>query len=269
MSLPKKLILRMLAYIVVLGYMTLDVMVFDGPLSRALSAPRPDSKELVAVAKAEGVVARAYYQPIYRAQVEESLREYLWRRGRDVSDLSVGERKMLREAVLADLLDELLIKIQIKVSGMNDYPISDGEKKAAIERFYARYENSETLDELMALQGWKGGDREVEMRLAGRLQREKYLVDQLIPWNREGSSEKVKAWYDENKELLKSEGGDVPEFVDVEQRVFEALKAQQREQGMADFRKILRNKTKEKGKPKIEIFRDVLHAEEVEDAPQK
>ncbi len=257
MSLPKKLLLRILGYVVVMGYMYCDFFIFRGPLSRMVNPDEMNSKEKIAAAKAEGIVARAYFQPIYRTQVEERMREHLWRRGLNEPS---GDVKILREAVLADLIDELLIKIQIKVSGRNDYAVSEEEKEAALARFNARFESEEARDLLMEKQGWQGGEKELKMRLAARIQRERYLENQLTLFNQEYASETPSSWYEKNKAAFQNAHGEVPEFSEVEDRVTDALEVIQRKKGIGHFRKILRLKAK----GKIQIFRDVLHAEDLE-----
>ncbi len=259
MSLPKKLLLRIVIYFIIVGYLYADFVVFQGPLSRAVRPESLESEEHIAEAKAQGIAARVYYQPIYRAQVEERMREHLWRHG--LSE-PVGEVKILREAILAELIDELLIKIQIKVSGANDYPVTDEEKKTALARFDARFTYPPERDHALQLQGWEWekGTKEVEMRLAARLQREKYLQHQLTPYNEQEQTTTAREWYDSHLDSFTSSDGVTKSFDEVKPYIDEALEARQRTRGIDHFRKILRSKAK----GKIEIFDDVLHAEERE-----
>ncbi len=260
MSLAKKLVYRMLAYIVILGYLALDLLVFKGPLSRTLSGEEKNAEQRIAEAKASGVVARVYFQPIYQKQVEERMRESLWREGREPSDLNAGEAKVLREAIVGELIDELLVKIQIKVSGVNDFPVSEQEIQNALARFNDRFTAISARDAAMAQQGWAGGEHELKMRLAGRLQREKYLQSQLAEFIQEDSEALVRAWYDEHHQELKGPDGELPSYEEAKASIASALKARQREKGWDDFCKIMRAKAGRK----IEIFRDMLHQEATE-----
>jgi len=257
MSLPQKLLLRIVIYAAICGYLYGDFFIFKGPLSRMVHEDEQSSEKKIAEAKAAGVVARAYYQPIYRTQVEERMREYLWRRGQGLPEAGV---KILREAVLAELIDELLIKIQIKVSGANDYPVSEGEIEEAFARFNHRYPNLHERDLAMTAEGWTGGEKELKMRLAARLQREKYLIDQLGPFNAKEAPQSAKEWYQENQDSFQRPDDSYAPFSEVEHLIKNALEVTQRERGMDHFRKILRSKAK----GKIEIFSDVLHAEDLE-----
>ena len=183
-----------------MAYLCLDLFVFEGPLNRTLTGPGMDSEQAVAEAKAMGIAARVYYQPIYRAQVDERARQNLWERGRTFADTTSTERRYLREGTVNELIDELLLKIQIKVSPMEEYDIPEVRQDEMFALFEKRYGSSEVFEALLAEQRWQGKE-EARMRLNARLQREKYLST-LLP--REVTEEDARQWFAENREKLAS-----------------------------------------------------------------
>jgi hypothetical protein len=178
MSVPKIMALRMGIYCVLIGYLVGDLFVFRGPIYRALNEPALDREGAIVEAKAEGVVARVYYRPIFRTQIDEAVKEYLWRRGRTPGETSVPERMMIRELVLHELIDEELIKLQIKVTEREVYEVSDDRVTAAVEVEQKRYPTREVFEELAKRGGWQG-EEEQKLRVTARIQREDYLGEAL------------------------------------------------------------------------------------------
>ena len=163
MSVPKIMALRMGVYCVLVGYLVCDFFVFKGPVYKSLNSSPRDEKTMIAEAKASGVVARVYYRPIYRAQVEEAMKEYLWRRGRNPGDTSAPERRLLRELMVNQLIDEELIKLQIKVSMSEEVAVSDDKVARAGEIEKGRHPDSRVYDELACRAGWSGEkEREID-----------------------------------------------------------------------------------------------------------
>ena len=194
MGAPKIMAIRMGIYALLIGYLLLDLFVFKGPLKKTLTEPQLDTEAAIAEAKAQGVVARVYYEPIYRKQVEERMKEYLWRRGRTPEETTFGERKSLRKVLLNEMIDELLVKIQIKVSPIEEYAVDEDELKQAMEIEEKRLGG--TFDELANRSGWQGTE-ELEMRLGARIQRENYLKKKILA---DVSEEEARAWYEERKD---------------------------------------------------------------------
>lgn len=196
MSPPKKLAIRFTIYFALIVYLIIDLFIWKGPVRDATLGPQLDSEEAIAEAKAMGIVARVYFQPIYRAQVETRIEEHLWKRGRTLEQTTKPERRLLREVAAEQLIDELLMKVQIKISPVNEYPIPGADQIRFFDQFKKRYPTSDHFAALMKSQGWKGGENEAKMRLNGRLEREVYLssyIDSSV------SDEDVQKWYDEHQ----------------------------------------------------------------------
>jgi len=197
---PKKMTIQLAAYAVVTCYLCLDLWVFRGPLSRTITRPRMDSEEMIAEAKAQGIAARVYFQPIYRAQVDERARQYLWERGRTFADTTVTERHLLREGMVHELIDQLLIKIQIKISPAENFTIPEGTQQEVFALFEKRYGTAEVFDALLADQKWRE-EEEARMRINARLQREKYL-NSFLP--DEVTGDEAREWYEKNRKEMRA-----------------------------------------------------------------
>lgn len=251
MNLPKIMALRMGIYLILMVYLAGDLFFFKGPIYQTLNSSPHDSEELIAEAKASGVVARVYQRPIYRAQIEESLREYLWRRGRTPEEASQDERRLLRELVLQQLIDEELIKLQIKVSMGKEVAVSEEEVERALEVEQGRYPDEQVFEELARRAFW-AGEKEQRMRLAARIQRADYLKNR-IP---DGvSEEEALRWYEENEERFS------PSYEQSKESIMDALSLKKRDFMWQKFRY---EKLRHYAEGHLDVFRDVLHAEEGE-----
>lgn len=250
MSVPKIMALRMGIYCVLIGYLLCDFFVFKGPVHQSLNRAPVDHETAVAEARAAGVVARVYHRPIFRTQIEEAIKEYLWRRGRTPAETSVPERRLLRKLVLNDLIDEELLKLQIKVSLKESFEIPEDRLAQAIAAEKQRYPDPDVFSALAVKAGWQG-EKERALRVEARLQREKYLLDFV---HLEITEDEIRAWYDENEGEL--EGASLNEM---RESIKDALDLQKRDVAWARFR---REKLHRYAEGKIEIFEEVLYSEE-------
>lgn len=251
MSVPKIMALRMGVYVILVGYLVCDLFFFKGPIYKTLKSSPRDEKSIIAEAKASGVVARVYYRPIYRAQVEEAMREYLWRRGRTAAEAGPDERRLLRDLIVQQLIDEELIKLQIKVSDSEEVAVPDSEINRAVEVDLSRYPDPGVFDSLLYQARWKG-DPEHRMRIAARIQRADYL-EQRVP--DDVTEEEAQAWFDENKKAFPAD------FEESKAGIIDALSLKKRDVMWKEFRY---QKLRRYAEGKIDLFDDVLHAEEGE-----
>lgn len=240
MSLPQKLLLRLLIYAALALYLSLDLLVFRGPVSRMLQEKGPSEEELAALAEADGIAASAYAQPVYREQVRQKMAELSWRRGSSARALT---DQLKEDEALHLLLDQLLIKIQIKVSGLQDFPIEEEEIDEAASRFQARFPDTDSLNKTLQQQGWIGGTKEIRLRLAGRLQREDYLRHQLRPYQEAYYPVTPEDWYAQNRDSFPEPP---PTYLEAKQSIQTALEALSRQKALSDFPKILRERAKGK-----------------------
>lgn len=250
MSVAKKMALRMGIYLVMVTYLACDLFVFSGPVYRSLNEPMKDQEAELAEARAAGVVARVFYRPIFKTQIEEAVKEYLWRRGRDLTDTSEAERRMLRELVLEQLIDDELLKLQIKVTESKVYRVDDEVVKKAVDEESGRYPNQKVFEELARTGGWQGLE-EQELRVTARIQREDYLHSAVKD---EVTEEEVKSWFEEYREDFGEAG-----FEEVKDSIFDVLQMQKRD---ANWRWFRRDRLRYGAKGKIDIYEEILFAEE-------
>ena len=188
---------RLVVYTIGMLYLFFDLFVFDGPLRQRIRSRDIRSSEQIAAAKAQGIVARFYGQPILLTQVDRRVEERLWKEGRKLEDVPQVERKVLRMAALNDLIDLRLFGRMKVWSNQGDYPVAEAEIDAAVERFRRKFDTLEEMREGLREQGWS--EEELRMRLAAKLQQDKYLaamVDLVV------SEEEARAFYEGHKEEL-------------------------------------------------------------------
>ncbi|MEN8774111.1 MAG: hypothetical protein ABF381_10630 [Akkermansiaceae bacterium] len=247
----KLMAIRFGVYGVLVTYLGFDLFAFQGPVYKSLNEPRQDEKTVIAEAKASGVVARVYYRPIFRAQIEETMKEYLWRRGRSVDETTVAERKLLRRIIVNELIDDELVKLQIKVSMTEEVEVPEEKVDRALAIEMERYQDRDMFQVLVGRASWSG-EKERRMRLAARIQRAEHLarmVDVSV------SEEETKVWFEENRDPFSGT------FEDNKEAISDALLIEKRDAGWKEFR-VARLRRWAKGK--IDLFEEVLFAEEGE-----
>ena len=194
-----KFTLRFSAFLLVLGYLALDLYVLNGPLNRTIQASNPDSPESIAKAKASGVVARVFNHHISRSQLNYAIHERLWLQGKSAEDLSPADKKLITYAALGDLIDHQLLRVKTKVNTL-ELPVSDNEIDDRLKRFAGRFETKADLQAAMKSMGIPD-ETALRQRIAARIQQEKYVamrVDPLV----NVSEEEIAEFYEANKESL-------------------------------------------------------------------
>ena len=195
-----KFSLRFVAYLLVLGYLVADLYVFDGPLNRRIQASNPNSPEAIAKAKANGVVARVFYNQITRRQLDYAIHERLWLEGKSLSDLSPEDTKLITYAALGDLIDHELMRVKVE-HNTAELPVSEEEITLRLKRFAGRFPSKDELQTAMKTHGI-ADEPALRYFIAARIQQEKYIalrVDPLVSV----SEEEIQAYYDANSDSLK------------------------------------------------------------------
>ncbi len=191
---------RFAAYLLVLGYLIADLYILDGPLHRRIQASNPNSPEAIAKAKANGVVARVFYNQITRKQLDYAIHERLWQEGKSLSGLSPEDTKLVTYAALGDLIDHELMRVKVE-HNTAELPVSDEEINTRLKRFASKFESKDELESAMKAQGIPD-EKSLKNLFAARIQQEKYValrVDPLVSV----SDEEIQAYYEANSETLK------------------------------------------------------------------
>ena len=194
-----KFSLRFAAYILVVGYLVADLFVFNGPLNKRIQASNPNSPESIAKAKANGVVARVFYNQITRRQLDYAIYERLWLEGKALEDLSPGDKKLVTYAALGDLIDHELMRVKV-AHNTKELNVSDQEIDERLKRFVVKFETRGHLESAMKEVGI-ANEKVLRNRIAARIQQEKYVamrVDPLV----EVSEQEISAFFEANKKSL-------------------------------------------------------------------
>lgn len=250
-DLAKAMAIRFGVYGVLVIYLACDLFVFQGPVYKSLNEPQRDKKTEIAEARASGVVARVYYRPIFRAQVEEKMVEYLWRRGRTIEETTAGERKLLRQVIVNELIDDELVKLQIKVSMSEEVSVPGSQLDQALEREMKRYPNEDVFSALAERAVWSGL-RERRMRLAARIQRSEHLARMV---DAKVSEEEAKNWFEGNRNSFPGV------FEDHRVAIMDVLLIEKRDRTWKKFRV---EKLRRYAKGKIDLFEEILFKEDGE-----
>lgn len=194
-----KFSLRFAAYLIVVGYLVADLFLFNGPLHKRIQASNPNSPESIAKAKANGVVARVFYNHITRRQLDYAIYERLWLEGKRLEDLSPGDKKLVTYAALGDLIDHELMRVKV-AHNTKELTVSDQEIDERLKRFVGKFETKGHLESAMKEVGIPD-EKALRNRIAARIQQEKYVamrVDPLV----EVSEEEITGFFEANKKSL-------------------------------------------------------------------
>ena len=195
----KSFVLRIAIYSLLMLYVAGDLFVFEGPLHRRLRSSDPDSPQAIAEAKAHGHIARVYGQPIVVSQLERAVADRLRLQGREVSELSPEQLKMVRYAALNDLVDHQILRVKTKANE-EEVLLSEEEVDAELARFASRFHSDDERLAAMKAQGI-GSEKEMRFRLAARLQQEKYLASRIVPPTTV-DEEQAREWYDAHQDAM-------------------------------------------------------------------
>ncbi len=197
-----KFILRVSIYAAIIAYLLCDLFVFNGPLNRRIQASRPDSPESIAKAKANGVVAQVFNHGITRGQLDRAVRERLWLEGKELNTLTPGNLKLVRYAVLGELIDHQLMRLKVSVNTL-ELPVSTEEISVRYQQMAARFPDVQAMKEAMLSQGISS-EMELRERIAARIQQEKYVEARIAELIKASDGE-ISGWYEQNKDALASQ----------------------------------------------------------------
>jgi parvulin-like peptidyl-prolyl isomerase len=190
-----KFTLRLGLYGAVFVYLICDLYYCHGPLSRKLRHGDPNSPEAAARARAQGIVAVVYGNPLSRRQLDRAVAERLWAEGRNEADLTPAARKLARYAALDDLIDHELLRMKVNVNA-ESLKLTAEEIDERFQAFAKRFATPEELAAALKAEGL-GGGAELRERLAARLQQEQYVESRIGPQAKPSDAD-ARQWYDEH-----------------------------------------------------------------------
>jgi len=158
-------------------YLITDVAL-HGPVGHRLALLRPGSADSIAKARAAGVIARVYYQPIDRSQL----------------DRAVLENSCPPQQALEALIDEELLRHELRESGdAGKIAVTCAEVDEALRRFRMKFESHEAMASALKAEGF-AGEGALRQRLESTLLLEKFILSR-IESDCRVSEEEAREWF--------------------------------------------------------------------------
>lgn len=198
---------RLFIYTAVLAYVAIDLYACSGPLRKAINRRKSDSPEAIEDAKKSGIVAIVLGRPITTSQVDRAARERIWLEGKSWQETAPEQRRLVRKAVLTELVDHQLIRSKIAANKEAERA-TDVEIRDRMESLEARFPSRAEMEKSMQSQGI-ANEEELKLRMSAMIEMEKYLDRQLSPLL-EVTDEEVQEFYQKHKEALA-----IPEMIQV------------------------------------------------------
>lgn len=191
----KKIPWRGLLYLLITGYLFLDLKVFQGPIREAMRSRRDAA---VSEARERGWVALVNREPLTREQLDLAVARHLYQRGRKAEEVPPKNLAMIRRAVLQGLIDDTLVR-QYADGDSEKPPVSPEETAAFVE-------------------SWRSGSgvetgKPVEEELSRIWLRKRWLENRIRP-GVEVTEEEARAWFEANR--VETGGRARPGFFDPE-----------------------------------------------------
>ena len=190
---------RTLIYFLVAVYVFLDFKVINGPMKRKLAKSRPTAEVTREQAEKKGWVAIVNQEVITLEQLDLATQRYLYQRSLDWVSLSETYQEQINRAALSTLIDDTLVRLYADGS---QFSVPQSEIDAFITRWEKQFPDQGILADRSSYQGLSKADRDAELaKIWTRKQWLEYETD-----NGVGISEdKLKIWYEENKQQQLSE----------------------------------------------------------------
>lgn len=187
----KKFPWRLLVYLVFLLYLFLDLRACNGPLRQAFTQRHDFTIE---AAKEHQWVALVNQEPITRTQLDIAVFRHLYQRGKQDDRLPEKNLRMIRRAVLQQLIDDTLIRQYADGEG---FVAPEEEIEAFISRWESQFESEEDLGLRSEAQFLDEEERNAEL---ARIWSRKRWLEQRIEPGIDVTEEEVRNWYEANRE---------------------------------------------------------------------
>jgi parvulin-like peptidyl-prolyl isomerase len=172
----------------VVGWLVADLLVGKGPLHAFWQQSR-----------AGGCVVEMNGTPITRLELEEALREHLWRHNESWAALDVEARKQIRQLVLNNLVDGRLIRAARLEGDGKEAASADARRESEMMR--RQFANAEEYPSRLDAQRHTQQSLDASIREA-QLD-EQWIARKIASRVAEVTEGEVRAWYDKSKETLR------------------------------------------------------------------
>lgn len=134
---------RYAIYMLLAAYVLVDVYVYQGPLHRwVMRATAPGDR-------GPEVVARVYDEKVTLRELQEAMRDELWRRGEAWAALSAEARIQARQTVMEHLINDRLIRAARLQEGFHSQQSGPDE----VVMFTKQFEHADDLEARLRLRG--------------------------------------------------------------------------------------------------------------------
>lgn len=177
-------------YLVVGGYLLLDLKVFHGPLRDAIRNPR---EAALIEARERGWVALVNREPLTREQLDLAVKRHLFQRGLDAATMPAKNLDMIRRAVLQSLIDDTLVR---QYADGDRYMVAPEETAAFIAAWKSGFATQEDLLKAAAAQGLD--ENSLDTELARIWTRKRWLENRIEPGVKV-TEEEAREWHEANR----------------------------------------------------------------------
>lgn len=182
---------RSLLYAAVLGYILLDLKVFNGPLKQSFTERQ---NEVIVAAKENQWVAIVNREPITRDQLDLAVSRHLYQRGKGYSEIPAKNLTMIRRAALQSLINDTLVRHY--ADGENYFAPKD-EIDSFVEEWETQFASESDLEKRSQLQSLPAEERR---RVLARIWSRKRWLEQRIEPGVNVTDEEVRQWFEANRE---------------------------------------------------------------------
>ena len=184
---------RFALYFLAAVYLFVDLYACGGPLARRFGGAGGGGQGPAAVA------ARVYGRPVTRLELEEAMRDHLFRRGESWEALSAEARRQTRWLVLETLVNERLVRAFRTMNGLDSPPPPEAGG-AELAQLRKQFEEAGEFEGRLA---WRKLDeKQLAAEAQAGLEDEAWIEEKIRPRSVEITDADVRAWHERHAEEL-------------------------------------------------------------------
>lgn len=187
---------RFAIYFISALYLVADLYVWKGPLHERLMEGRGSSPD----GQGGGYVAEVYGRPVTRLELEEGIRDYLWKRGESWESLGAEARKQTRWLVLETLVNDRILNAFRKMNGLDHVP-QEENATSEVEMLRRQFAIDAEYPKRLAVQ--QQTQQSLDAAVRDSQLDEAWIAEKIAARLREIGEKEVRAWYEEFKESLR------------------------------------------------------------------
>ena len=181
---------RLAIYLIAVCYLLSELYSFNGPLYKQIMEHGPGGETAAVV----------YGQPIAKLELENEMREHLWKRNEAWAGLDPEARKQTRLLALENLVNDRLLHASRAMSSP-ETKVPKAAVKVEGERMQKQFADAAEFPRRLAAQQLTA--KSLEARIHEAQLDEVWITSKIQPRLKETSEPDVRLWYDEHKETLR------------------------------------------------------------------